>query len=169
MGRMGNFSAADLRRLQRQLSRIQDGDTQAFLEACAKELAARLLTEVIKLTPVGKYPKSTGKKGGTLRRGWTSVNQEEAAAGNWRADSAAKSNAAAYVDRLRVEHTGNVFKIELVNPVEYASYVEHGHRTVSGGWATGRFMLMISEQELQEIAPKVLERKIEKFLKECMS
>ncbi len=29
-------------------------------------------------------------------------------------------------------------------------------------------MLTISEQEIQEIAPKVLERKIKKYLMECM-
>ena len=42
-----------------------------FLNSCAKELAARLLAKVIKRTPVGQYPKGSGKTGGTLRRGWT--------------------------------------------------------------------------------------------------
>ena len=59
--------------------------------------------------------------------------------------------------------------IEIVNPVEYASYVEFGHRTADHeGWVQGRFMLTISEQEIQEIAPNVLETKIKKYLAGCM-
>ena len=78
MGKMGGFTAADLKKLQKQLNKIQVGNVEAFVDSCAKELAARLLAKVIKRTPVGKYPKSSGKKGGTLRRGWTSKTHEEA-------------------------------------------------------------------------------------------
>ena len=55
--------------------------------------------------------------------------------------------------------------IEIVNPVEYASYVEYGHRTRNHkGWVAGQFMMTISEQEVQTIAPKILENKLKKFL-----
>lgn len=55
--------------------------------------------------------------------------------------------------------------IEIINPVEYASYVEFGHRTANHtGWVPGRFMMTISEQEMQNIAPALLERKINKFM-----
>jgi len=162
MGNMGKFTASDLKNLQKQLNKIKDGNVDAFVESCAKELAARLLAKVIKRTPVGQYPKSSGKKGGTLRRGWTAKTHEEAANGG-------KANAKAYVDSLSIEHVGNELIIEIVNPVEYASYVEFGHRMADHeGWVQGRFMLTISEQELQEIAPKVLEAKIKKFLEECL-
>lgn len=166
MAKMGSFSAAGLKKLQKQLNKIQEGNVEAFIEACAKELAARLLAKVIKRTPVGKYPKSTGKKGGTLRRGWTSKTHEEAAGGSGKGSVAAGK---AYADSLTIQHTGNTLVIEIVNPVEYASYVEYGHRTANHkGWVQGRFMLTISEQEIQEIAPKVLEAKIQKFLKGVM-
>jgi hypothetical protein len=162
MGKMGKFSAADLKKLQKKLNKIQDANVEAFVDECAKELAARLLAKVIKRTPVGEYPKSSGKKGGTLRRGWTSASHEEAASGG-------KSSAAKYADSLKINHFGNTLVIEIVNPVEYASYVEYGHRTADhSGWVQGRFMLTISEQEIQDIAPKVLEQKIKKFLGECM-
>lgn len=152
MGKMGGFTAADLKKLQKQLNKIQQGNVEAFIDACAKELAARLLAKVIKRTPVGQYPKSSGKKGGTLRRGWTSATHEEAASG---------------CGTCCGRWTNTV--IEIVNPVEYASYVEYGHRTANHqGWVQGRFMLTISEQEIQNIAPKVLESKIKKFLGECM-
>lgn len=165
MAKMGGFSAADMKKLQKQLNKIQEGNVEAFIEACAKELAARLLAKVIKRTPVGEYPKSSGKKGGTLRRGWTSKTHEEAVGGSGKGSISAGK---AYADTLTINHFGNTLVIEIVNPVEYASYVEYGHRTPDHkGWVQGRFMLTISEQEIQEIAPKVLEAKIKKFLGEC--
>lgn len=166
MAKMGGFSAADMKKLQKQLNKIQEGNVEAFIEACAKELAARLLAKVIKRTPVGEYPKSSGKKGGTLRRGWTSKTHEEAVGGSGKGSISAGK---AYADTLTINHFGNTLVIEIVNPVKYASYVEYGHRTPDHkGWVQGRFMLTISEQEIQEIAPKVLEAKIKKFLGECM-
>lgn len=152
MGRYGNLNIRELKKFQEDLQKLQDPD--AFVEACAKELAARLLAKVIKRTPVGEYPSGSGKKGGTLRRGWT---------GQKRAD------AVNYANSLPVEHTGTVYKINIVNPVEYAPYVEYGHRTANHkGWVKGQFMMTISENELRSIAPKVLERKIKKYLQEVM-
>lgn len=166
MGKMGGFTAANLKKLQKQLNKIQEGNVEAFVDSCAKELAARLLAKVIKRTPVGKYPKSSGKKGGTLRRGWTSKTHEEAVGGSGKSSVAAGK---AYADSLKINHFGNTLVIEIVNPVKYASYVEYGHRTANHkGWVQGRFMLTTSEQELENITPKVLESKIKKFLGECM-
>ena len=55
--------------------------------------------------------------------------------------------------------------IEIINPVEYAKYVEYGHRTVDHKkWVMGKFIMTISEQELKEQAPAILEKKIAKFL-----
>lgn len=152
MGRMGNFNIDGLKKFRDELNKLQDPDK--FVEACAKELAARLLAMVVKRTPVGEYPKSSGKKGGTLRRGWTGEK---------------RSSAQNYANSLTVHHFGDTYVIEIVNPVEYASYVEYGHRTANHkGWVKGRFMMTISEQELEKIAPKVLENKIKKYLGGCL-
>lgn len=152
MGRMGNFNIDGLKKFRDELNKLQDPDK--FVEACAKELAARLLRMVVKRTPVGEYPKSSGKKGGTLRRGWTGEK---------------RSSAQNYADSLTVHHFGDTYVIEIVNPVEYASYVEYGHRTANyKGWVKGKFMMTISEQELEKIAPKVLENKIKKYLGGCL-
>ena len=62
MAKMGSFSVAGLKQLQQQLNKLQQGDVQAFVDSCAKELAARLLAAVIKRTLPGQYPKSSGKK-----------------------------------------------------------------------------------------------------------
>lgn len=148
MGKMGKFNFRELKDFEKKLKSMKDPDV--FVESCAKELAARLLAKVIKRTPVGDYPKSSGKKGGTLRRGWTGEK---------------RASASAYADSLTVHHFGDTYVIEIVNPVEYASYVEYGHRTPDHkGWVMGKFMMTISEQELQEIAPKVLERKVKKYM-----
>lgn len=190
MGRMGKFTASDLKKLQKQLNKIQAGNVDAFVEECAKELAARLLAKVIKRTPVGDYSKEievtarkdsknhkkgetykkkinpSGKMGGTLRRGWTSQSHKEAESGTGK--SSAKDGVA-YADSLKINHYGGFLVIEIVNPVEYASYVEFGHRTADHkGWVQGRFMLTMSEHEIQAIAPKVLEAKIKKYLAGCM-
>ena len=152
MGRFGSFNIRGLQEFQKELNKLQDPDK--FVESCAKELAARLLAKVIKRTPVGEYPNGSGKSGGTLRRGWT--GQKRASAEN-------------YAESLTVHHFGDTYVIEIVNPVEYASYVEYGHRTANHkGWVKGHFMMTISEQELASIAPKVLEAKIKKYLKGCM-
>ena len=149
MGKMGAFKIDDLKKFRDELNKLQDPD--AFVESCAKELAARLLRFVVKRTPVGDYPKGSGKKGGTLRRGWTG--------------SKSQSFAQNYADSLTVQHNGDNYVIEIVNPVEYASYVEYGHRTANHkGWVKGRFMMTISEQELQTIAPKILEKRIKQYL-----
>lgn len=150
MAKMGKFDPQALKDFQQKLEKLGQGEVDAFLEDCTKELAARLLRMVIKRTPVGQYPKESGKKGGTLRRGWTG-NQRQAAG--------------SYVDNLTIRHEGNNYIIEIVNPVEYASYVEYGHRTRDHkGWVDGRFMMTISENDLKTIAPKVLENKLKKFL-----
>lgn len=55
--------------------------------------------------------------------------------------------------------------IEITNPVEYASYVEYGHRTRGGkGWVNGRFMLTKSAEEIQNAAPQIIESKLKKEL-----
>ena len=184
MAKMGKFSAADLKKLQKKLNKLQKTEIEKFIEACAKELAARLLAKVIRRTPVGDYSKKitvvakkdsknhkkgdtytktinpSGRKGGTLRRGWTSTSHKEAETGSKGPMSAQ------YAESLTINHVGDIFEVEIVNPVEYASYVEYGHRTPNHkGWVQGRFMLTISEQEVQDIAPNVLEAKIENFMK----
>lgn len=106
-----------------------------------KELAARLLRKVIKRTPSDT---------GNLRKNWTVSD---------------------------VRKNGGNYEIEVSNSTEYASYVEFGHRQTPGrfvpaigkrlkkSWVKGKFMLTISESELQKQAPAVIEKKITEWLK----
>lgn len=153
MGRMGSFNANDLKKFQNELEKLNK-NTDTFLQACAKELAARLLRMVIKRTPVGEYPENSGKKGGTLRRGWTGEKSVPAKG---------------YADSLEIQHNGDAYVIEIINNTSYGVYVEYGHRTPDHkGWVPGRFMMTISERELEKIAPKVLEKKLEKLLRSAL-
>ena len=121
---------------------MRGANWDGFVESCAKELAARLLRKVIKRTP---------KDTGNLQKGWTTGE---------------------------IRREGNNYIIEVINPVKYAEYVEYGHRQEPGryvpaigkrlkaSWVEGRFMMTISAQEVQNIAPKVLEAKLKKKLSE---
>lgn len=155
MARSGTFNFQDFEKIKNNLEKLNQEQVDLFIDACAKELAARLLAKVIKRTPVGDYPNSSGKKGGTLRRGWTGGKN---------------SSAVAYADSLTIHHFDDAYVIEIVNPVEYASYVEFGHRTANHkGWVNGRFMLTISEQEIQQAAPAIIEKKLMKQMGELFT
>lgn len=159
MAKGGSVNIRELEAFKVKLEKSLSGkELDLFIESCAKELAARLLRLVIKRTPVGDYSgasyscaggkshkgsKVKGKVGGTLRRGWTSAKD------------------------LRVYRSGSKYAVEIVNPVKYASYVEFGHRTRNGGWVEGHLMLKFSEEEIEKNAPKLLESKLRKKLKEC--
>lgn len=155
MARSGTFNFQDFEKIKDNLEKLNQEQVDLFIDACAKELAARLLAKVIKRTPVGDYPNSSGKKGGTLHRGWTGGKN---------------SSAVAYADSLTIHHFGDAYVIEIINPVEYASYVEFGHRTANHkGWVNGQFMLTISEQEIQQAAPAIIEKKLMKQMGELFT
>mgnify|MGYP006961934629 FL=1 len=67
---MASWGRADFeafRNLQEKIQSLKDIDMNAFCTECSKEIAARLLSLVVRRTPVGKYPSGSGKVGGTLR------------------------------------------------------------------------------------------------------
>ena len=159
----GKVDYKELEALRDRLEQFQKVDMDAFCEKMANELAARLLRRVKKKTPVGQYETITytkkdgstlsfneGKSGGTLRNNWKTS---------------------------RIVFRGGEYRITVYNPLRYASYVEYGHRQQPGrfvpqigkqlksGWVQGQFMLKISEEEVQAIAPKLLEKKLEEELR----
>ena len=145
------FNKKELEKLQKQLEELEKGKARdKFFEDCAKEMAARLLSLVKPKTPVGVYD-DPSRKGGTLRRGWTGGKN---------------TDAEAFAKSLEIEKSGKTYTITVENNVEYAPYVEYGHRTRGGkGFVQGKHMLETSEQELKALSPKILQDKLEKFLK----
>jgi predicted GTPase len=64
-----------------------------------------------------------------------------------------------------ITKTENGYAIGIINNVEYAPYVEFGHRTRNGGWVAGQLFMTNSEAELERELPQILESKLEKFLR----
>lgn len=195
MGKSG-FDVSGLKKFQKELEKLKE-QAAPFAEDCTKELSARFLAKVIKRTPVGDYRKViqvtakkdskkhkkgdtytkkvnlSGKLGGTLRRGWISKTQAEAEGGKGKPQA---PEIIEYAKSLKISHNGKTLTVTLVNPVEYASYVEYGHVQTPGryvpalgkklkkGFVQGHFMLEKSRQEVEKIAPKVIEDKLNKFL-----
>ena len=129
-----------LKEFQKIIEEMEKEKEQLMIDTI-KELAGRLLRKVIKRTPSDT---------GNLRRNWTVSD---------------------------VRKNGENYEIEVSNSAEYASYVEFGHRQTPGrfvpaigkrlkkSWVKGKFMLTISESELQKQAPAVIEKKITEWLK----
>ncbi len=143
---MGRNGGCDFSELQAFADSLQTMTNNMFelMDLCAKELAQRLIRKVIKRTPVGVYSKKSGKKGGTLKKGWSQNG------------------------KYKIYHSPSACLIEINNPVEYASYVEYGHRTVNGGWVSGHPMMTISAAEIQRDGPAILEKKIKKWMEESL-
>lgn len=162
MGKNVTVDFRELERLGEQVAKIQRELQGDFIEKLAKDIAARFLRKVIKRTPVGVYDgstyrcakiggqthkghKVTGKVGGTLKRAWTTNNKN-----------------------MRIVRSGTILSIDIINPTEYASYVEYGHRTPDHTkWIEGHFMMTISAKEIEGIAPALLQKRIEQKLREA--
>ena len=135
-------------------SKVDDKELKAFrnrldslagktdLDAFYRQAAKELAARLLTMVK-----KRTPVDTGALRRGWT-IGEVKAVEGG--------------------------YEVEVLNPTEYASYVEFGHRTRLSpeggrGWVKGRFMLRISSDELEAMAPKILERKLKKFLSQAVN
>lgn len=60
-------------------------------------------------------------------------------------------------------------ELEVYNPVEYAAYVEYGHKIKGGGRKPGVFMLYRSEKELEMAIPNILKARIERYFEEALN
>lgn len=167
---MANWGDCDFRQLERlaeRMEQLSSYDMDRLCREMAEKLAKVLLNRVKKRTPVGVKPKIegpnaraileqywSGYRGGTLRDAWTI---------------------------LPLEKRGGNYIITVINPTEYASYVEFGHRQTPGryvpalgkslkaSWVKGKFMLTISEDQVKRLAPRMLEDRLEEMLKEVFN
>ena len=79
-----------------------------------------------------------------------------------------------------IRKQGDCYYIEVINPLEYAQYVEYGHRQTPGryvpaigkrlkkSWVQGKFMLTLSENEIQKDMDKIIKQKLIQLLKEAI-
>ena len=165
MAKWGSADFEELKALADELLEMEK-EVNKFCEIAARALARRLLDLVRQSTPVGRYPPSSGKQGGTLHRGWVAETHREAAAGSGLTTAA---QALEYAKSLPIEKSGHYYIIRVINPVKYASYVEFGHRTVNGGFVKGQYFLTKAEAILENEKDRILERELTKYLKEHIS
>ncbi|MBS6396675.1 MAG: HK97 gp10 family phage protein [Clostridiales bacterium] len=142
MAKYGKCKFDGLKDLQKQIEKFRDEELEQFIEDSVKILSQRLLKMVVKRTPVDS---------GNLRRNWSVY---------------------------KIQKQGSDYTIEIINSAEYASYVEYGHRQEVGryvpaigkklkkGWVNGHFMLTVSEKEIKNVAPSVVEKMLQKRLGE---
>lgn len=71
----------------------------------------------------------------------------------------------------QVVRKGSSYEIEISNNIEYAPYVEYGHRTGKDltGWVEGRFMMTISMKEIEKKLPKYIEKKQIELLEDLIN
>ena len=160
----------ELTEFKEKLNTLSDVQTPIFLNQAVREMANWLLSLVVPRTPVGKTAGA-----GTLRRGWLNNTANQAASGSGTDFSG--SDFSSRADSMNVTRGARGgYSITVKNPVYYASYVEYGHRQTPGryvpaigkrlvkSWVEGQHFLKISEDELKEIAPEMLEELLNNFL-----
>lgn len=72
----------------------------------------------------------------------------------------------------KAKRSGKHYRAEIYNNIEYAPWVENGHRKIIRGkfhgWQEGKFMLRNGLFDLQRAAPDFIKRKSEEFLDRMM-
>ena len=134
----------EFKQLQDKISKM-DREFENFLKEYMVEMAERVIAKTKPRTPVGT-PESTGIPnyvGGTLRRNWQ-------------------------LGKIIAE--GKKISVEILNPTEYATEVEYGHRIMGGaghsievGWKDGRFMLTTSVNEIRNQMPLRYAQKLKAY------
>ncbi|NFD56118.1 HK97 gp10 family phage protein [Clostridium botulinum] len=160
MARLASFDYSDFKKMASSFQKALDERViERWIKEFLLEMAFRAERKIKKRTPVGIYSNqvsfitkdgkevnfttSSSKTGGHLRRNWQVGN---------------------------VVKQGNSYIVEIFNNVDYASYVEYGHRTKNHkGWVEGRFMATISMQEIERQLPKFLERKQVELLNQILN
>lgn len=117
---------------EKQLSKLIEQEYPREFKAMVVQLAYELQASIKEKTPKSKNLKKTGSEGlgGHLQESWVVGD---------------------------IIKRGNEYYIEVSNNVEYAEYVEYGHRTRGGkGFVKGAHMMELSLKELNERLPDFL-------------
>ena len=135
-----------------QLTKLAD-NVQALNDGVANEFTKEVANEIAARL-LRRIKQKTPVKEGTLRGGWA-IGQ--------------------------ITQKGNSYTIEIINPIEYASYVEFGHRQTPGrfvpaigkklkkSWVKGRFMMTLSINEIEMQTPSIVTAKVWEELKRCFN
>jgi len=163
MAKWGKTDFKQLQALNDRLEKLSKVDFDKFCTQAAKDIAGRLLRKVKKRTPV-VY--------GNLRKAWAVLPVGH------RGDhyTVVVINNLRYASYVEYGHRqkpgvfiygyweGNRF---IHVPKKEAKAKGIGGMVLSKPWVEGRKMLTISTQEVERMAPALLEKKLYLFLKEC--
>ena len=130
----------ELERFRDSLKKIVDGNDR-FIESLAKDLAARLLKNLNKVTPV---------KTGVLNKNWYVVITK--VSGGYEAEIINNTEYASYVNYGHRQTPGR--------------YVPAIGKRLKKGWVDGKFFIELSVAELRAITEPLLEKKLKKYLEE---
>lgn len=71
--------------------------------------------------------------------------------------------------KYHIVKKGDTYTILIYNQLNYASYIEEGHRIVvhgvTIGWVEGKFMLKLTADEMERIAPNMWKTEVEKEMR----
>ena len=71
--------------------------------------------------------------------------------------------------KFHIVKKGDTYTILIYNQLEYASFVENGHCIVrfgkTVGWVEGKFMLKLTKDEMDRIAPNMWKKEVEKEMR----
>ena len=187
MAKWGRCDCRELKQLSKKLEQLSEVDMDRLCRDTANEIAQILWNKVKKRTPVGVVPddiwknrktkvSATGASGKTRKF----FSREAAIYHDYWSSYEGGSLRDAWTI-LPIEKHGDQYTVTIINNLEYASYVEYGHRqtpgryvpalgkTLKASWVKGRFMLTISEQEVKTLAPSILNDMLYEALKGVFS
>lgn len=194
MGKWGKVDYRELKKLDERLEQLSEVDMDQLCRQAAQEIAKILWNKVKKRTPVGVKPhiaqrsendiralggpnaKKTARVKGASGKSQSFLTREGAIYQKYWAGYKGGNLRDAWVVSDVSKH-GNTYEITVINNLDYASYVEYGHRQTPGryvpalgkslkvSWVKGRFMLTISEQEVKTLAPELLNDMLYEALK----
>lgn len=171
------------------LQGMQD-EQDRVIKRMAQRLAQIFLREVKRRTPVGIGTFSPQEQGrGTY---YQFEERKEPASGQtrWEAVRSTKKAGGRKLKRIviggalrrawvirGVRRIGGIWTATIFNPMEYASYVENGHRqkpgrfvpalgvTLKKSWINGRFMMRLSAEYVEKEGAAYVQQEFEKYLR----
>lgn len=151
---IGKVVKVDLEEFQERLAHFKGEERERILNQVTNDLGNAVMSKARELTPVGDYSNLlepyNARTGGTMRSAWQTT---------------------------RVSKKGGVYSQTVKNPIEYARYVEYGHRQTVGryvpalgkrlkqGFVKGQYMLTKAVIQTNSVADKIVKNRIDKELK----
>ncbi len=159
MARWGRCDFRQLERLNRRMEQLMSSDLDSFFREAAKDLAKRLLSKTVKLTPV-VY--------GTLHDAWA-IMPVGHRGNHYTVVLINNLVYASYVEYGHRQQPGRFIPGYWESDRFVYDPDAEGGMVLKQGWVRGRYMLTISTQELERQVPGILERKLTNFMRGCFN